>query len=128
MFKKVIKMYKNSKEILKHILITEGLEPIFILVPTWRLRPLSHLHLFSKEGEIPLIIYFESYSQILLKLQAKPLLLTDENLNLDSFWLLLLDLRRVLIKDRFHNFYKLLLISSILSSYQNLLEIDNNYD
>ena len=30
MFKKVIKMYKNYKEILKHILVTAGLEPIII--------------------------------------------------------------------------------------------------
>ena len=72
--------------------------------------------------------YSESYRQSLLKLQTKNFVLTDANLNLDSFWLLFLDLQRVLVKDRFHNFYKLLPISSILPLYQNLLETDNNSD
>ena len=128
MFKKVVKMYKNYQEILKHNLVTAGLEPFIIWLSASRLRPLGHIHLFFQEGKIPLICCFESYCQSLLKLQAKTLVLTDANLNLDSFWLLFLDLQRVLIKDRFHNFYKLLPISSILPSYQNLLETDNNYD
>ena len=33
MFKKVIKMYKNYKEILKQILVTAGTEPIIIQLP-----------------------------------------------------------------------------------------------
>ena len=33
MFKKVVKMYKNYKEILKHNLVTTGLEPIIISLP-----------------------------------------------------------------------------------------------
>ena len=33
MFKKVIKKYKNYKEILKHNLVTTGLEPIIISLP-----------------------------------------------------------------------------------------------
>ena len=114
MFKKVIKMYKNYKEILKHILAIAGLEPSVIWTLAWRLRPLGHFHLLFVDGKFPYIFCFESCRQNFLKLQARTLVLTDANLNLDSFWLLFLDLQRVLIKDRFHNFYKCQFLPSYL--------------
>ena len=73
-----------------------------------------------------LIYYSESYHQSLLKLQAKTIVLTGANLVHDSFWLMFLALQRVLLKDRFHHFYKLLPFFSFFPSYQNLLETDNN--
>jgi len=73
-----------------------------------------------------LIYYSESYHHSLLKLQAKTIVLTGANLVHDSFWLMFLALQRVLLKDIFHHFYKLLPFFSFFPSYQNLLETDNN--
>ena len=108
LFKKVIKMYKNFKKILKYILVMPGLELSIIWLPARCLRPLGHINLVSVEGEKPLIYYSESYHQSLLKLHAKTIVLTGANLVHNSFWLMFLALQRVLLKDRFHHFYKLL--------------------
>ena len=122
LFKKVIKMYKKFSKNLKYILAMPGLELSIIRC----LRPLGHINLNRREGEKPLIYYSESYHQSLLKLKAKTIVLTGANLVHDSFWLMFLALQRVLLKDRFHHFYKLLPFFSFFPSYQNLLETDNN--
>ena len=128
MFKKVIKMYKNYKEILKHNFgccrAWTNHHLITCLTP-WTTWPHS-LAPQRRENSLNMLLW--KLPSKFVEIQAKTLVLTDANLNLDNFWQLSLDLQRVLIKDRFHNFYKLLPISSILTSYQNLLETDNNYD
>ena len=126
LFKNVIKMYKNFQKILKCILATPGLELLINWLPARCLRPLGHINLVVRDGEKPIIYYSESYHQSLLKLQAKTIVLTGANLVHDSFWLMFLALQRVLLKDRFHHFYKLLPFFSFSPSYQNLLETDNN--
>ena len=126
LFKKVIKMYKIFKKILKHILAKPGLELSIIWLPARCLRPLGNINLIVGEGKKHIIYYSESYHQSLLKLQAKTIVLTGANLVHDSFWLMFLALQRVLLKDRFHHFYKLLPFFSFFPSYQNLLETDNN--
>ena len=128
LFKNVIKIYKNFQKILKYNLAKIGLELSIFWLPTGCLRPLGHINLVAWGGEKPLIYYSESYHQSLLKLQAKTIVLTSANLVHDSFWLMFLALQRVLLKDRFHHFYKLLPFFSFFPSYQNLLETDNNYD
>ena len=126
LFKNVIKMYNNFQKILKYNLATLGLVLSIIWLPATCLRPLGHINLVVIKGEKPLIYYSESYHQSLLKLQAKTTVLTGANLVHDSFWLMFLALQRVLLKDRFHHFYKLLPFFSFFPSYQNLLETDNN--
>ena len=121
-----MKYVKTFQKILKYSLATPGLELSNIWLPAWCLRPLGHINLVAGEGEKPLIYYSESYHQSLLKLQAKTIVLTGANLVHDSFWLMFLALQRVLLKDRFHHFYKLLPFFSFFPSYQNLLETDNN--
>ena len=61
-----------------------------------------------------------------MKLQAKTIVLTGANLVHENFWLMFLALQRVLLKDRFYHFYKLLPFFSFFSSYQNLLETDDD--
>jgi hypothetical protein len=56
MFKKVIKMYKNFKEILKHILASPSLEPSIIWIQGRHLGPLGHIYLLFTLGEITLNI------------------------------------------------------------------------
>ena len=119
-------MYKTFQKILKYILATPGLELSIFWLPARCLRPLGHINLFIGEGKKPVIYYSESYHQSLLKLQAKTIVLTGANLVHDSFWLMFLALQRVLLKDKFYNFFKLLPIFSSLHSYQNLLETDND--
>ena len=108
LFKNVIKMYKTFQKILKYILVTSGLELLIIWLPARCLRPLGHINFVIEVGKKTLIYYSESYHQSLLKLQTKTIVLTGANLVHDSFWLMFLALQRVLLKDRFHHFYKLL--------------------
>ena len=105
-----------------------GLEPSFFWLTDRRLRPLGHIHLLIKIGKKLLIHCFESYHQSLLKLQAKALILNDANHVYNRFWPLFLAFQRVLLKDRFHDFYKLFPIFYILPSYQNISETENNSD
>ena len=111
---------------LSTLLTMPGLELPNIWLSARCPRPLGHINLVLEEGKKPLIYYSESYHQSLLKLQAKTIVLTGANLFHDSFWLMFLALQRVLLKDRFHHFYKLLPFFSFFPSYQNLLETDNN--
>ena len=126
LFKKVIKMYKNFKKTLTYILAAPKIELLINWLQDRCLRPLGHINLVIEEGEKTLIYYFENYHQSLLKSQTKTIVLTGANLVHDSFWLMFLALQRVLLKDRFHHFYKLLPFFSFFSSYQNLLETDND--
>ena len=118
LFKKVIKMYKNFKKILKHILAMSGLELLIFWLPARCIRPLGHTNLYLWEREKLIIYCSESCHQSLLKLQAKTIVLTSTNLVHDSFWLMFLALQRVLLKDRFHHFYKFFL-SFIPKSIRN---------
>ena len=63
-----------------------------------------------------------------LKLKAKALILNDANHVYDRFRPLFLAFQRILLKDRFHDFYKLFPIFYILPSYQNISETETNSD
>ena len=104
------------------------LESAIVRLSARRLRQLGHIYLFYSKGKKPNIYCYESYNQSKLKLQAKTLVLIDANLFHDRFLMLFLALHRLPLKDRFFNFYKSMPIFSILPSYQNLLDIDNNSD
>ena len=119
-------MYRNFERILNYNLVLAGLELLIIWLPARSHRSLDHNNLVLREGEKPIIYHSESYHESLLKLQPKTIVLTGANLVHDSFWLIFLALKRVLLKDRFHHFYKLLPFFSFFPSYQNLLETDND--
>ena len=105
-----------------------GLELVIIWLPARCPRPLGHINLIGGKRGKPKIYYSESYHQSLLKLQAKALILNDANHVYNRFWPLFLAFQRVLLKDRFHDFYKLFPIFYILPSYQNISETENNSD
>ena len=104
------------------------LELPIIWLPARRLRPLGLIHLLMNMVEITFNTVLWKLPSKFVEIQAKALILNDANHVYNRFWALFLAFQRVLLKDRFHDFYKLFPIFYILPSYQNISETENNSD
>ena len=71
LFNKVIKMYKNIKEILKQILASPSLEPSYIWMQTRCLRPHGHIYLLFNVWEITINIVLWNLSSKFVEIAGK---------------------------------------------------------